>query len=116
MSEENSDLEMIPGITIPLAKIVPTTTSIDGTFPVKRCSSRKRAAPDFFVPTHFRSSRQLHSPAGLRRGPGRPSKQRSDGDRAILLMFLFFAYMHMLFVMFRRSRYFAAVTVLCMFA
>ncbi|KAM3263343.1 putative protein isoform X1 [Capsicum annuum] len=78
MSEENSDLEMIPGITIPLAKIVPTTTSIDGTFPVKRCSSRKRAAPDFFVPTHFRSSRLLHSPAGLRRGPGRPSKQRSD--------------------------------------
>ncbi|KAM3321770.1 hypothetical protein P3S67_002921 [Capsicum chacoense] len=78
MSEENSGFEMIPGITIPLAKIVPTTTSIDGTFPVKRCSSRKRAAPDFFVPTHFRSSRLLHGPAGSQRGPGRPSKQRSD--------------------------------------
>lgn len=60
MSEEN---ENILGITIPLAKIVPT-----------RCSSRKRAPPNFFVPSHFRPSPRLTG-----RGRGRPKKESSDG-------------------------------------
>ncbi|KAK6783318.1 hypothetical protein RDI58_021115 [Solanum bulbocastanum] len=66
MFEENSDLDIKPGITIPLAKIVP-----------KRFSSRKRAPSNFYVPTHFRPSPRLHG-QGFRRGRGRPPKQSSN--------------------------------------
>lgn len=66
MLEGNSDSDIKPGFTIPLAKIVPI-----------RCSSRKRAPPNIYVPTHFRPSPRLHN-QGLRRGRGRPPKQRAD--------------------------------------
>ncbi|KAG5593205.1 hypothetical protein H5410_043719 [Solanum commersonii] len=53
----------------------------DRTSPGRRHSSRKRDSPDFFVPTPFGPSLRLHG-QGLRRGPGRPPKQRLDESSA----------------------------------
>jgi len=98
MSEKN-EIPPPPMIPRPLALISPTNSDDpkimhdhqrkvgDWTSLDKRHNSRKRGSPDFFVPTPFHPSPQLHG-QGLRRGLGRPPKQRSDGKLSSLLLLL----------------------------
>ncbi|WMV43888.1 hypothetical protein MTR67_037273 [Solanum verrucosum] len=90
MSVEKNDIPPPPVIPSPLAPISPTNSICDPTImddhqrrvgdqtsPGRRHNARKRNSPDFFVPTPFGPSLRLHG-QGLRRGPGRPPKQRLD--------------------------------------
>ncbi|KAH0648818.1 WAS/WASL-interacting protein family member 1-like isoform X1 [Solanum tuberosum] len=94
MSAEKNDIPPSPVIPSPLAPISPTNSICDPTIMDdhqrrvgdrtslgRRHNSRKRDSPDFFVPTPFGPSLRLHG-QGLRRGPGRPPKQRLDESSA----------------------------------
>ncbi|XP_059276207.1 uncharacterized protein LOC132030544 [Lycium ferocissimum] len=88
MWSEQKEIPPPPGFE-PLDQILPTEDNSDDhdkgertTTPdpvIKRCSSRKRTRPNFFVPTHPRPSPRPHD-QGLQRGRGRPRKQRSDDE------------------------------------
>ncbi|XP_060207017.1 uncharacterized protein LOC132634892 [Lycium barbarum] len=89
MWSEQKEIPPPPGFE-PLDQILPTEDNSDDhdkgertTTPpdpvIKRCSSRKRTRPNFFVPNHSRPSPRPHD-QGLQRGRGRPRKQRSHDE------------------------------------
>lgn len=102
-------MDIPPGFTKPLSKIVPKRLSTDDTYMQdddrksgsvnelcgRRCSLRERVRPNPFIPVDFRlrprppgrppapkQRSDVTASQPLRRGPGRPRKQKSDESPA----------------------------------